>query len=349
MAVHVAEITSALDGTGGLEVDVACQPDLPVHIPNAVHSVTIPRGPLKGHLAAVRRLRSIIEEGSYDVVHAHGLRAGIDAALAARRSSTITYVTVHNLVQPEVAGRVNAVFYAWAERLVVRLADRVFCVSQEIATHLQELEPRRAARISVTYLGIPEPAPARRSRSEVRAELGVRDAPLVVTASRLRPQKALHVMLAALERLPEAHLAILGDGALRAELERAAAPLDGRVRFLGFRDDVVDYVRAADVFCLSSVWEGVPLAAQEAIQVGIPIVATAVGGMPELVTDGESGRLVPKGDARALAAALDEVLRSPETAERYAATARSRLLERFSRDRMLEHLARAYREGSRAS
>jgi glycosyltransferase involved in cell wall biosynthesis len=114
------------------------------------------------------------------------------------------------------------------------------------------------------------------------------------------------------------------------------------VSFLGFRPDVADHIAAADAFSLSSLWEGVPLAAQEAILLGTPVVGTDVGGMRELISNKVSGRLVPPGDPVALAAALDEVLSSPERAAAYARAARDGLHERFSTDAMLERLREAY-------
>lgn len=124
-----------------------------------------------------------------------------------------------------------------------------------------------------------------------------------MTAARLSAQKALPVMLAALSRLPEdVRLAVLGRGPDEMSLrtQATAQGLGKRVAWLGWRDDVADYLAAASAFCLSSNWEGVPLAAQEAILLGIPVVATGVGGMPELVEDRVSGRLVPKGGAHAV-------------------------------------------------
>jgi glycosyltransferase involved in cell wall biosynthesis len=177
------------------------------------------------------------------------------------------------------------------------------------------------------------------------------DAPLIVSVARLDPQKALHVLLRAVALLPEpVHLAIVGRGSLEAKLKELAAELaiGDRVRWVGFTSDVADHIAAADVFSLSSVWEGIPLAAQEAIALGCPVVATDVGGLPELIEDRVSGRLVPPNDPRQLADALSHVLASSEGARRYAKAARDRLVERFSTERMLARLRRAYTEAAGA-
>jgi glycosyltransferase involved in cell wall biosynthesis len=314
-------------------------------MPEPLHEVTIPDGPL-GHRAAIKRLRSIVESGGYDVVHAHGLRAGIDSASAARASEAPVFLTVHNLVRSDISGPLKARLYRTAEKLAVRRAHRVFCVSKEIADHLRATVPADASKIEVLYLGVGDAAPATATRDEVRSELGLEPSTrLVVTASRLSAQKALPVMFEALAGAKDAHLAVLGEGPLEEDLRAEADRLaPGRVSFLGFRDTVGNYIRAADAFCLSSVWEGVPLAAQEAILVGTPLVATAVGGMPELIEDRVSGRLVPKNDAGALRDALVEVLTGGDPVRAYAQRARNDLLERFSTEKMLATLERAYAE-----
>jgi glycosyltransferase involved in cell wall biosynthesis len=344
IARHVAQITEALDGED-LSVDVAGPADLPVVMPKAVIPLDIPDGP-RGHPQVVRRLRSYADQGGYDILHAHGLRAGIDAALAGRPLDIPALQTVHNLVRPDVSGRVKAAAYRWAEPLSVRLTQRTFAVSEEIARHLRAQSPKSAGKIEILYLGIGDAPKVSKTPAELRAsEKMPDDAKLIVTASRLAAQKALDVMLSAVARLPpNVLLVVLGQGPDEQKLKSmsAAAGLGERVRWLGWRDDGADWINAADVFSLSSNWEGVPLAAQEAIALGTPVVSTEVGGMPELIADGSSGRLVPKGDAEALAGALSEVLNSPETAARYAERALVDLRRRFSTDQMLARLRGAY-------
>lgn len=343
IARHVADLAEGLPASD-LLIETAGPPDLPIDIPGVFHALTIPDGPIFGHGSAIKKLTKLLD-GKH-LVHAHGLRAGIDAASAARKHRIPSVVTVHNLVRPEIAGRLKAPLYRYAERLVVRMNDRVFCVSQQIAHHLQDLEPAHAAKIEVTYLGVSDlPAP-RRTSAEVRSELGIpQGGKLVATVARLAPQKALHVMFEAIEQLPGATLVVLGEGPSRSVLERQASQIaPGKVLFLGFRPDVADIVRASDAFCLSSIWEGVPLAAMEAILCGTVVVSTDVGGMSELVSQGRSGLLVEKNDPEALAEALRTVLDDPELAGRFSSEAKASLTERFNRIKMLERIERAYRE-----
>ena len=349
IARHVASITAMLDGDRGLEVDIAGPGDLPVRMPKPVIPLEIPNG-VVGHSRPIRELEELIKSGGYHVVHAHGLRAGIDAARAARKSSATVVVTVHNLVRPEVAGKLKATVQKPAEKLVVRLADRILAVSREIARDLTAWASKDLVmKIEVMHLGVGAVRSPSRSAADVRARLGLGpDQPLVVTASRLSEQKALHVMIEAIGQT-KATLVILGEGPLEAELKELTAELDlgERVHFLGFRNDIADLIAAADVFCLSSVWEGVPLAAMEAVQLGTAVVATDVGGTGELIQDRVSGRLVPPNDPAGLAAALNEVLVSPEDRVRYAEAAKQSLATEFDTTRMLERLREIYDEAAR--
>lgn len=351
IARHVAQIVDSIDGRDGFRVDIAGPPGLPIEMPKPMHDLIIPDGPARGHRGAIRALRRRIDEGRYDVVHAHGLRAGIDASLAARRRSVPVYVTIHNLVRPEIAGK-KAPMYRIAEDLAVRLSDHTFTVSEDIAEHVRARVGKARSRVEVMHLGA---GPAPRiglGASEIRGSLNVKEGEaLVVTASRLAPQKAVDVMLHAFGQLSvPAVLAIFGIGPLEDAMRSLAGRLglEDRVRWLGFRADIADHLAAADAFCLSSIWEGVPLAAMEAVQVGTPVVATAVGGMPELIEDGRSGRLVEPRNPVALARALNEVLTDDERRKMYVENASADLERNFSTERMIQRLRAAYAEGARA-
>jgi glycosyltransferase involved in cell wall biosynthesis len=342
---HVAEVVKALDGHYDLEIDVAAPADLAVPMPKPVLAVEIPDGPLRGHVRAIRRLRDVVSERDHDLVHAHGLRAGIDGALAARWSRVPCAVTLHNLVRSDISGGVRGRVYRLAEPALIRLASRVFVPSQEMAEYLRGAAPRSAGKIEVLYAGIGEAAEPTTPAGEVRRALGIgENDKMIVTVARLHPQKALHVLLAAVAELDDVTLVVVGNGPLENELKRRATALgiDDRVRWLGYRTDVANLIAAADVFALSSLWEAVPLAAQEAVMLGVPVVATNVGGVPELISDGFSGRLVPKSNAHALAVALQETLAAPEAGRSFAARARADFERRFSRDAIVTRLKDVY-------
>ena len=204
----------------------------------------------------------------------------------------------------------------------LRRAAHVFCPSaylREIALGWG-LEP---ARVSVLPNPAP-PLPPLPPREQLRDELGL-NGPTLAFAGRLTSQKALDDALDAIAAVPEVSLVLLGEGPERDRLERRSTELglDGRVRFLGggTREDVLRLFRAADASLLSSAWENFPHTVVEALAVGTPVVATDVGGVAEVVHDGENGLLVPPGDADALAAAVRRLLHEDGLRDRLAAAA----------------------------
>jgi glycosyltransferase involved in cell wall biosynthesis len=241
---------------------------------------------------AVARLRRLARDA--DVVHAHGLRAGALSVLTGRP----VVVSWHNAV----AGRVGA----GLERLVARRATVTLAASADLAARARAVGGRdvRLAPVSAPALQPTGHDPM----------LG---RPLVLSVGRLHPQKGYDVLLAALPLIGDAVVAVAGDGPLAAQLQ-AAAP---QVQWLGRRSDVADLYAAADVVVLPSVWEARSLTAQEALRAGAPLVATAVGGLPDLVGDGAV--LVPPGDPVALGTAVRRLLDDPDAAAALAARGRA--------------------------
>jgi glycosyltransferase involved in cell wall biosynthesis len=191
--------------------------------------------------------------------------------------------------------------------------------------------------VSVLPNPVPDP-PQLAPREELRARFGM-NGPTLAFAGRLTTPKALEVGLEAVSRT-EAALLVAGEGPDGERLERLAAELGvaDRVRFLGAQDrtTVLELFHAADAALLSSRWENFPHSAVEALAVGTPVVATRVGGVPEIVRDGENGLLVPADDSASLAAAITEILQ-PGVRERLAAAAPASV-ERFAADRIFGEL-----------
>jgi glycosyltransferase involved in cell wall biosynthesis len=274
-------------------------------------------------LRAVQALRRAT--AGADLVHAHGLRAGLVAAaarrLAGERSRPLV-LTLHNALPPE-GGLRRRVLQA-AEAATIRGADIVLAASADLAAHARRLG---APDVRVAPVSAPPLAPPRRIRRDVRRELGLGDdtRPLIVAVGRLHPQKGYDTLLAATarwrvdERLGSAPplVVIAGDGPLHDELAGRIRAEDLPVRLLGRRTDVADLLGAADVCVLPSVWEARSLTAQEALRAGVPLVATRVGGTPDLV--GTAADLVPAGDPAALADAVVAVLTDPERTARLSA------------------------------
>lgn len=274
------------------------------------------------------------------IVHAHGLKAAA-AVVAARLRPRV--LTVHNVVLDDAAGRVAPVLRAVERRLPARM-DHTIAVSGEIATRLAILHDPTA---SVVVPAGTAPT-VRRDRAAVRAALGVGEAPLVVTAARMHPQKDLRTFLRAIDhartRVPGLHAAIAGDGPEIATVraERARLGLDDVVQLLGQRDDVPDLLAASDVVALSSIWEGSPLVVAEAMLLGRPVVATAVGAVPEAVVDGVTGRLVGPRDPVALGDAVADVLLDRAAADAMAAAGKDVADERFATDVLVDQVAAVY-------
>jgi glycosyltransferase involved in cell wall biosynthesis len=198
---------------------------------------------------------------------------------------------------------------------------------------------------------VPNPAPATSSvppRDKARAALDVQGLALG-TAGRLTAQKALGDGLAALARIRDVELLVLGDGPERAALEAEAVELGvaDRVRFqgAGTREDVLRMFRAVDVVLLTSVWENLPHTLLEALAVGTPVIATAVGGIPEIVLDGENGLLVPAHDVDALVAAIERVVRDDGLRAALAAAAAPSVAE-LSEQRILSRIVEEIEQGS---
>lgn len=214
-------------------------------------------------------------------------------------------------------------YYLWC----VRRADRIITPSQHLARVIAGWGVP-AGRVRVIYNAVPQNDLHTVDRAALRAKLGLPAAGrLLVSVARLTPIKGVHTAIAALTHLPDdVVLVVVGEGPQLAELERMAPP--GRVIFVGGQphDRVLEYMRAADIYVLSSVIEGLSHTLLEALSVGTPSVASDVGGNPEVIRDGVDGLLVPHSDPRALAAAVQRILDDPQLAVRFAAAAYQRSL-----------------------
>jgi glycosyltransferase involved in cell wall biosynthesis len=278
--------------------------------------VEIPARPHAGDLRMVRALRRDLGAAGVDLVHAHGLRAGLFATLA-RPDSVPLVVTWHNTV---LGGGLRARGLTVLERRVARGADVTLAVSPDLVARVTALGGRDVRPAIVVA---PPLAPPTRPAADVRAELGLADGqPLVLSVGRLHPQKALDVLIAAAarwrDRDPAPVVAIAGSGPSFLPLTRQISESDAPVLLLGHRTDIADLLRAADVAVMTSTWEGQPLFPQEALRAGVPLVATRVGGLPEVV--GDAAVLVPVGDVDAVDAEVRALLDDP--AHRAAVVAR---------------------------
>lgn len=276
---------------------------------------------------AVRRVRGVSEDA--DVVHAHGLRAGMIAALALRGRPVPLVVTWHT--RPSAPGR--GTVRRLTERWVARAASVVLGATSDLVDRARH-RGARDARLAPVALPAPRPLAAQddhdRNRGDVpaglRAALGAEGRPLIVTAGRLTRRQGHDVLLSAAAAWrgtrPRPLLVIAGEGPERAALRGRIDAEELPVRLLGCTDDLGGLLAAADVAVLAARWEGRSLLAQEALRAGVPLVATAVGGVPELV--GDAAVLVPPADAAAVAAAVTGLLADPGRRAELAVAGRAR-------------------------
>jgi glycosyltransferase involved in cell wall biosynthesis len=293
----------------------------------------------------VTGIAEVLRRRKVDVVHSHEFTMAVYGAAATRwwgRQPLI--VTIHGGPHPLTHWR-RGLAFRWA----MRRSRATVAVSD--ATRRRFVEGLGVApdAIGVVHNGIRPPAPGR--RAPVRAELGVSDdTALLVSVGNLYPVKGHAVLLRALVQLaehtdlPRWRVALAGRGQ-EAEPLKAFAREHGlaeRVTFLGHRDDVPDILAAGDLYVMPSLSEGLPLSLLEALFAEKPVVASAVGGIPEVVTDGESGRLVPPNDPPALAGALAELLRDPRRARSLAGAGLRRAREAFTLEHMTTEYERLY-------
>lgn len=292
---------------------------------------------------AVSALRAACFEA--DVVHAHGVRAGMRAALALRGRRVPLVVSWHG--GGPGSGRLSLLL----ERHVARAAAIVLGASsaQVDLARLRGARDARLAAVAVPAAAGPSGssgAPDAPDHGKVRAELGAVERPLLIAVGSLVPRRGYSVLLDAAREWrnldPMPLLVIAGEGPMRAELARRIHAERLPVRLLGQRRDAARLLAAADVAVLPSRWEARSPLAQEALRMGVPLVATAVGGVPELV--GAAGVLVPYGDVGALAAGVAGLLADPARRGELAVAGRAQALTWPSEDDTVAQVLSVYDE-----
>ena len=297
---------------------------------------------------AVPAVRRLIRQHQAELVHSHMAKAGTVGRLAAAtvRPRPRTVHTYHgHVLDGYFRPAVERAFVA-TERALAHLTDVIVAISPEIRDSLLELGIGKPDQYRVIPLGFDLEAhrAVTGPSNALRARLGLSNGvPLVGAVGRLVPIKDHSTLLQAMAQLPDAHLAVLGDGELRAALEAEAATrgLSQRVHFVGWWTDIPSAMADMDVVALSSRNEGTPVSLIEAGACGRPVVATDVGGVRSVVADEESGLLVPAEDPSSMAEALDRVLRDPDLGHRFGSAGRD-ASKSFGLERLLGDVRALY-------
>ena len=292
------------------------------------------------------RLSRLLKKEKPDIVHTHGYFASVIGRLAAKKAGLPIIITHVHSTYWEYKKR-----HLLIERYLSRCTHRIICCSEAVKNFVTGHEKIKEDKTVVIYNGVDEERflPVQ-DPSPVRARLGIdRESPVVGTVSSLTPHKGQKYLIQAAakirEKYPATRFLIVGDGPLRRSLEEQALglSLQSSLIFTGARRDIPDLLSLMDIFVLpSSSREGLGIAIIEAMAMEKPTVATDIGGIPEVVQDGETGLLVRPGDSAALAKAIIELIDNPDRAKAMGKKGRNRFAQKFTRKTMLSKIEDLY-------
>ena len=302
------------------------------------------RGPLD--LSPAGRIAAEVRDRGIGLICAHDPKSAFIGHLAARRCGVPLVAWVRGWTGETWRVRL----YEGIHRRVLRRADLVIAVSQALAERCERAGVCRE-RIRVIPNAVELESDSDRQKSDLRVELGLPPrCPVVISVGRLSAEKGHQYLVEAARlvtgRHQKARFVLVGDGRERSALEARARRLglNGQIVLTGFRPDARQLIAQADVLALPSLTEGMPNVVLEAFAAGVPVVGTAVGGVPELVRDGENGWLVPSADAAGLAAALSAALADPGERARRGAAGQALVRERYTFAAQAARAAEAFRE-----
>lgn len=305
-------------------------------------------------LKALFKLHRLMQRERPHIVHTHTAKSGFLGRIAARLAGVpIVVHTFHGHILNGYFGPARSVLLRRMEWMLARLSDRLVAVSERVRQELVAYGIAPLSKIVVIPVGL-DLGPfieMQRRRGEFRRELGLAGGDqLIGIIGRLFPIKNHKLFLEAAARIAAAksssRFVIVGDGPLRPQLERQAGELGlgDRVIFTGWRLDLPPVYSDLDVLVVSSINEGTPVVAIEAMAAGCPVVATRVGGIPDVLQDGETGLTIPSGDARALAGAVVRLLEDPQLALTISRNAKITAVERFAASRLISDIERLYEQ-----
>ena len=303
---------------------------------------------------ALLKLYFLIRKGRYDIVHCHTSKGGFIGRLAARLAKVrVIIYSPHGDIFEGYFGKIKTRFFIWLERFSARFTDKIITLTKSGIEPYIKAGIGQKSQFDYIYNGVDVERLRKRKvdRIQKRQEIGVEnDCFLVVTAGRLVPVKGYTYLITAIAQvtteIPNIRLVFLGDGELRGELlgQVKTLGLEKHVLFPGMRSDVPEIISCSDLFVLPSVNEGFGVVLLEAMAMRCPIVATNVGGVPEVVLDGETGILVPPGDPVPLARGIIQLLKDPSIALKMAECGYQRLKACFDIRETVSKTEHLYKE-----
>lgn len=299
--------------------------------------------------SAIRALQRRIQEQGRPLVHSHGYKADLYSLLAARRAGTPVVTTVHGWTSENFKVRL----YEKLQAALWRFFDRVYCVSESYCAVARRsgVPARKVILVPNGIVASYNTDPSPQARARARQDLGLDEGEVAVAiVGRLGIEKGHELFLNSaaevLKRHPMARFLIIGEGVERAAIEAQVAELglQSRVQLLGHRDDMPVLYPAIDILGITSLREGLPNVLLEAMLHSIPAVATAVGGIPDVISDGNDGLLVRPGDAGGFTEALARVVGDRDLRLALGARARQKILQHYLFDQRVANVAKLYRD-----
>jgi glycosyltransferase involved in cell wall biosynthesis len=363
-SLHVVNLNAGLDQTrydsllvtGMEEPHEGAMKDMAMS--RGVHMEVIPEMGREIHwrkdIATIRKLLKLMRRHRPHIVHTHTAKAGLVGRIAARLAGVpVVCHTFHGHVFKGYFGPMKTKLFIHLEKLGAFLSDRIITLTEGLRDEITSLGITRASHFAVIPLGFDLSPFARQSRyhGEFRRELGLTDQERLVGAvGRLTRIKNIHLLLKAIKIIhqidPRVHLALVGDGELRQELESYAHHLGilDAVHFTGWRRDLPAIYGDLDMVVISSDNEGTPVSLIEAMAAKCPVVATRVGGVEDLIADGQTGRLVSPGKVEELAQSIIRTFRESQQTQTMASKAQESILSRYHLNRLLRDVDNLYHQ-----
>lgn len=334
------------DREGTLKDEVAARNLSMKIIPNLGREIS-----LNQDIVTLLKLYQLMRQWQPDIVHTHTAKAGFIGRIAARLAGVPLVVhTFHGHVFHGYFGQMKTRFFIELEKFCAKLSDRIITISDRLKTEILEFGITHPEHIQIIPLGLElNRLNAVCQTNRFHQEFGLTpEIQLVGAVGRMVPIKNLHLFLDAAaiahQQNPQLRFILVGDGELRKELENHAEKLNisQAVIFAGWRRDLAQVYADLNAVVISSDNEGTPASLIEAMAAGCPVISTSVGGVPDFVKNGETGRLVPPRDPAALAAAILNLFTEEKKTEQMAQTAKNMALKQYNSERLVADIDRLY-------